>query len=233
MKSLPTQSYVSPWIYPLVATTNRIFVRHFFFGPIHLQGQENLLPKGPAVYAVKHYSRWDPLIIAQIGPKAVRFMTNANQFSGPQGWLIRRLGAFAIDLARPQKSSIKHMIDLLHQGETVVIFPEGGIVRDQVLRSLKPGLARLILQAESSAERAQPIPIIPIALHYNPDAQRGASVWIDISPPFNSQQFGADDDKQRAKDMTQHLEQVLRDRLQHLQANSQNGDRSKGYQQKG
>jgi 1-acyl-sn-glycerol-3-phosphate acyltransferase len=209
----PTQSYVSPWVYPVIAFSNRLFLRRFFFGPIKVQGEENYPLQGPAVLAIKHYSRWDPLVIALLNPKAVRFMTNANQYEGIQGWLLRRLGTFAIDLARPQKSSIKHMIDLLHQGEVVAIFPEGGIVRDQPLRSLKPGLARLILQAEGSAKEPLEIPIIPIALCYEPEAQRGATVYVDLSPPFNSSQFEAESDKQRAALMTQHLEEVLRDRL--------------------
>jgi 1-acyl-sn-glycerol-3-phosphate acyltransferase len=218
----PTQSYVSPWVFPVITTTNRFFLQNLFFQSIAVQGQEHFPKHGPAVLAIKHYSRWDPLVIAQMSPYAVRFMTNANQFSGLQGWLLMRLGAFAIDLARPQKSSIKHMIELLHQGETVGIFPEGGIVRDEPLRSLKPGLARLILQAESSlqsessTEQPRAIPIIPIALHYRPEAQFGASVWVDISPPFTSQQFSGESDKQKAAQITEHLETVLRDRLAQL-----------------
>jgi 1-acyl-sn-glycerol-3-phosphate acyltransferase len=212
----PTQSYVSPWVFPVVTTTNRFVLQHLFFKSITVQGQEHFPKHGPAVLAIKHYSRWDPLVISQMSPYAVRFMTNANQFSGLQGWLLMRLGAFAIDLARPQKSSIKNMIELLHQGETVGIFPEGGIVRDEPLRSLKPGLARLILQAESSAERRKAIPIIPIALHYWPEAQFGASVWIDIAPPFTSQQFSGESDKQKAAQITEHLETILRDRLAQL-----------------
>jgi 1-acyl-sn-glycerol-3-phosphate acyltransferase len=212
----PTQSYVSPWVFPVITTTNQFFLQHLFFKSITVQGQEHFPQHGPAVLAIKHYSRWDPLVIAQMSPYAVRFMTNANQFSGLQGWLLMRLGAFAIDLARPQKSSIKHMIELLHQGETVGIFPEGGIVRDEPLRSLKPGLARLILQAESFAKQPRAIPIIPIALHYRPEAQFGASVWIDISPPFTSQQFSGESDKQKAAQITEHLETVLCDRLAHL-----------------
>lgn len=227
----PTQSYVSPWVYPIISTTNRLVLRHFFFKSILVQGQAHLPTYGPAVLAIKHYSRWDPLVIAQLKPDAVRFMTNANQFSGLQGWLLMRLGAFPIDLARPQKSSIKNMIDLLHQGEIVGIFPEGGIVRDEPLRSLKPGLARLILQAESSAEQPIAIPIIPIALRYTPEAQFGASVWVDISSPFTSQQFSGTSDKQKAAQITEHLETVLRDRLAHLhQQCAQNT--SQGIQQK-
>jgi 1-acyl-sn-glycerol-3-phosphate acyltransferase len=209
-------SYVSPWVYPLISSSNRVLQR-IFFGPLTVQGQEFLPLDGPAVLAIKHYSRWDPMVIAQLQTKAIRFMTNANQFSGVQGWFLRRLGAFPIDLARPQKSSIKHMIELLHQDEIVGIFPEGGIVRDQPLRSLKPGTARLILQAESSAPQPGAIPITPIAIRYVPEAQRGASVYVDISPAFSSQDFEATSDKDRAAQMTQHLETVLRDRLQALQ----------------
>jgi 1-acyl-sn-glycerol-3-phosphate acyltransferase len=214
-------SYVSAWVYPLIASGNRILQRTYF-GPLRVEGREHFPRHGPAVLAIKHYSRWDPLVIAQIQPKAIRFMTNANQFSGIQGWLLRRLGAFPIDLARPQKSSIRHMIELLHQDEIVGIFPEGGIVRDQPLRSLKPGTARLILQAESSAPQPTAIPITPIAIRYEPCAQRGAAVYVDISPAFSSKDFeAAASDKERAVQMTQHLERVLRDRLQHL-AQSQN-----------
>jgi 1-acyl-sn-glycerol-3-phosphate acyltransferase len=199
----------------MIALGNRVLQRTFF-GPLIVQGREHLPLHGPAVMAIKHYSRWDPLVIAQLQPKAIRFMSNANQFSGIQGWVIRRCGSFPIDLARPQKSSIKHMLDLLHQGEIVGIFPEGGIVRDQPLRSLKPGTARLILQAESSAPRPIAIPITPIAIRYVPEAQWGATVYVDISPAFSSQDFEANSDKVRAAQMTQHLEAVLRDRLQSL-----------------
>jgi 1-acyl-sn-glycerol-3-phosphate acyltransferase len=209
-------SYVSPWVYPPIAAGNRLLQRAFF-GPLTVRGREYLPLSGPAVLAIKHYSRWDPLVIAQLQPKAIRFMTNANQFGGIQGWLIRRLGSFPIDLARPQKSSIRHTIELLHQGEIIGIFPEGGIVRDRPLRSLKPGIARLILQAESSAVQPLTIPITPIALRYEPEAQRGAAVYIDISPAFSSRDFEAASDKDRAAQMTQHLETVLRDRLQALQ----------------
>ncbi len=199
----------------MIALGNRVLQRTFF-GPLIVQGREHLPLHGPAVLAIKHYSRWDPLVIAQLQPKAIRFMSNANQFSGIQGWVIRRCGSFPIDLARPQKSSIKHMLDLLHQGEIVGIFPEGGIVRDQPLRSLKPGTARLILQAESSAPRPIAIPITPIAIRYVHEAQWGATVYVDISPAFSSQDFEANSDKVRAAQMTQHLEAVLRDRLQSL-----------------
>jgi 1-acyl-sn-glycerol-3-phosphate acyltransferase len=211
-----TQSYVSPWLYPLVSTGNRLFLQRFFFRDVVITGRSHLPSLGPVVWAVKHYSRWDPLVIGILGDHTTRYMTNANQFEGIQGWFIRRLGAFPVNLARPQKSSLQHTIELLHQGQTIIMFPEGGIVRDQLLRPLKSGLARLILQAESTAAIPLVIPIVPIAIHYVPEAQRGATVYMDIAPSFTSKAFTAGSEKQRAALMTTHLETVLRERLQAL-----------------
>lgn len=215
--TVSTQSYVSPWVYPAVRVANRLLLEQIFFRSIRISGESNLPLQGAAVLAVKHYSRWDPLLLGLLQRPGLRFMTNANQFEGIQGWFLRRVGAFAIDLARPQKSSIRHFIDLLHQDEAVVIFPEGGIVRDQLLRSLKPGLSRLILQAEATASVPLSIPIVPIALRYSPDAQRGATVWVDIAPPFFSKDFAAESVKTQAAQITAHLDRTLRDHLQSLQ----------------
>jgi plasmid maintenance system killer protein len=57
---------------------------------------------------------------------------------------------------------------------------------------------------------------VPIALHYVPGAERGATVYVDIAPSFTSKAFTADTEKQRAALMTTHLETVLRERLQAL-----------------
>jgi 1-acyl-sn-glycerol-3-phosphate acyltransferase len=211
-----TQSRVSPLVYGCVASLNRIFLKRFF-KEIHFQGLHHLPAQGPYVLAVKHFSRWDPLVVALITREPHRFMTNANQFSGVQGWLILRLGAFAIDLDRPQLSSLRHTIVLLRQGQRVVIFPEGGIVRDQILRPLKPGLARLVLQAENSPDLQHPIPILPVALHYEPTAQRGATVHVEIGAPLPRPTAAHLNEKERAEKLTEILETTLRSQIETLQ----------------
>jgi len=136
-------------------------------------------------------------------------MTNANQFTGLQGWLIRRLGAYPVELTHPQLSSLRHTIELLHAGHKLVIFPEGGIVRDQPLRPLKTGLARLVLQAEATDPHSRTIPIIPIALRYDPGAYVGATVFVHISSPLYTQPYRQKNDKQTAQVLTQALQAAL------------------------
>ncbi|MEC4991866.1 MAG: lysophospholipid acyltransferase family protein, partial [Oscillatoria sp. PMC 1068.18] len=156
-----------------------------------------------------------PVVISLLSKEPLRFMTNANQFEGFQGWLIKRLGAFPINLEHPQISSFRTAIALLHEGKKLVMFPEGGIVRDRVLRSLKPGLARLVLQAEASySEENLNIPIIPIAIKYEPDAVRGAKICIEISSPIYTHQHTQQKDKETAIALTSALETALMNSLE-------------------
>jgi len=202
------QSFIAPWLYWPLQPIHRFFLS-LYFGRIKVRGQEHLPDHGPAVLAAKHFSRWDPAMLWLLSTEPLRFMTNANQFSGLQGWLIRRLGAYPVELGRPQLSSLRHTIELLHGGHKLVIFPEGGIVRDQPLRPLKPGLARLVLQAEATDPDLRSIPIVPIALRYEPGAYLGATVFIQIHSPLYTQQYRQANDKQTAQAVTQALQVAL------------------------
>ena len=208
MKSLPPAASVMPWLYWTLFPVHRIFLS-LYFGQIIFQGYENLPESGPIVLAPKHFSRWDPLVISLLSTEPLRFMTNANQFEGFQGWFIERLGAFPVDLNHPTVSTMRCAIELLQAGKKLVMFPEGGIVRDQPLRPLKTGLARLVLQAEAKIPEAVAIPIVPIAIRYDPGAYLCANILINISSPLYSHDYRQENDKQTAIALTQALQNAL------------------------
>lgn len=202
-----SQVNFSPWLYWSLLPVHRLFLS-LYFSQIIIQGFEHLPVNGPVVLAPKHYSRWDPVVLALLSVEPLWFMTNANQFSGIQGWFIRQLGAFPVDLARPQVSSFRYAIELLKDQKKLVLFPEGGIVRDQPVRSLKPGFSRLVLQAESALGGLR-IPVVPIAIHYRPDPIFRATVTIRITPPLDSANYRQDSEKQTAQSFTQALQAAL------------------------
>jgi 1-acyl-sn-glycerol-3-phosphate acyltransferase len=208
MKQLPQAASVSPWLYWSIFPVHRAFV-HLYFSEIVIKGQENLPESGSVVFAPKHFTRWDPLLIALLSKEPLHCMTNANQFEGFQGWLIQRLGAFPIDLNHPRISSFRCAVELLQDSKKLVLFPEGGIVRNQPLRSLKAGLARLVLQAEAQSPKELKIPIIAIALRYDPGAYARARVFIHISLPLYTQEYRKENDKQTALALTQALQVTL------------------------
>jgi 1-acyl-sn-glycerol-3-phosphate acyltransferase len=201
-------SPIQPWVYQTTSTLIRICAP-LYFRQIVIQGQEHLPPQGPIILAPKHFSRWDPVILSTLSREPFVYMTNANQFNGIQGWFIQRLGAFPVDLNQPKISSLRYTIQLLHNQHKLVIFPEGGIVRDQPLRTLKTGLARIVLQAEATAKTPLSIPIIPIGISYHPSPSAGASIFIHINTPLYTHQHRQDTDKRTADVLTIALQNSI------------------------
>lgn len=187
---------------------HRIFLS-LYFSQIIIKGSDHLPEFGPVVLAPKHFSRWDPLVLALLSTEPLWFMTNANQFEGIQGWFLERLGAFPVELNHPTVSSLRCAIELLQAGKKLVLFPEGGIVRDQPLRPLKTGLVRLVLQAEGMSSEALTVPIVPIAIHYEPGAYLRSKVLINIGSPLYTQDYRQETDKQTALALTKALQASL------------------------
>jgi 1-acyl-sn-glycerol-3-phosphate acyltransferase len=198
--------YINPWVYWSFFPAYQLLMRSYFRS-ISVVGRENIPLQGPMVFASKHFSRWDPLILGFAYGKPLRFMTDVHQFQGIQGWFIQNLGGFPVDRAKPDSTSVKTTIALLNQPEPLVIFPEGGIERTQPVRSLKPGLTRLVLQAEATYKTV--IPIVPVALGYQPDAVRGAKVWVKFEPAITSSDFSGANVKAVARSMTDCLEKKI------------------------
>lgn len=205
---MPESAKVAPWLYWSLFPIHRAFLR-LYFSEITIQGRENLPEKGPVVLASNHFSRWDPLVLALLSREPLRFMTRSDQMMGIQGWLVKRLGSFSVDSTHSKVSSIRCAIDLLHAGKKLVVFPEGRIVRDQPLQNLKPGLARLVIQAETTAEPSISVPVVPIALHYSPTPHLGAKVSVYIAPSLSSEQYRQPTAKQTAQALTEALQEEI------------------------
>jgi 1-acyl-sn-glycerol-3-phosphate acyltransferase len=209
IRSNSVSSQVSPWIsllYPLFGGV----VLPTYFDRIVVVGQEHLPRTGAAILAPTHRSRWDPIILALAAGRTVtgrdlRFMTTASEMEGIQGWFVRRLGGFPVDLHKPGIGSLRHGVEVLQQGEMLTIFPEGGIFHEDTLQSLKPGLARLALQAELTQPDAD-IKIVPIGIHYSTlKAKWRCQVNVRIGSPIPVRAYLGDSVKQSAKVLTADL----------------------------
>lgn len=207
-------SRFSRWLMPLVYPLGRFVVLPFYFGKIRVTGQEHLPQTGPVILAPTHRSRWDAVMVPyaaghHVTGRHLRFMVSADEVKGLQGWLIRRLGGFPINTRRPGIASLRHGVDLLLQGESLVLFPEGGIFRDRDLHPLKPGLARLALQAEMS-KPGLGVQIVPISISYSQPVPRwGCQVNVAIGPALSAQEYCQEPLKENAQRLTADLKQAL------------------------
>lgn len=165
-------SRCSPWLTPTAYFLGKHIVLPSYFSEIAVVGQDYLPHRGPIILAPTHRARWDSIVIPYAAGRSVtgrdlHFMVTSDEVRGLQGWFIRRLGGFAINVRSPSISSLRHGIDLLQQEQMMVIYPEGGIFRDRDVHRLKPGLARIALQAEAQTHELG-VKIIPVSLYYNP-----------------------------------------------------------------
>lgn len=202
-----------PWLLSLAYPIARYGLLPFYFRRIEVLGRENLPATGPIILAPTHRSRWDALIVPyavghDITGRVLRFMVSADEMKGLQGWLIRRLGGFPVNTRQPAIATLRHSIELLQREEALVIFPEGDIYRQ--CQSLKPGLARLALQAEAS-QPCLGIQIVPIGIQYSqPLVPWRSAVKIRIGEPVKVADYELETPKASAKRLTTDVDHVLR-----------------------
>ncbi|RCJ21116.1 glycerol acyltransferase [Nostoc minutum NIES-26] len=209
-----TTSRVSPWLSPLAYLLGRHLLLPLFFGRIRITGQKNIPSTGPLILAPTHRARWDALLVpytattCAIG-KDLRFMVTIDECQGLQGWFVRRLGGFPVNSKHPSITTLRHGVQLLQQGKTLVIFPEGNIYRDGEVHPLKPGIARLSLNAEFS-QPGLGVKILPIGINYSqPYPNWGTDVNIHIGNAINVADYTNGSVKQNAKRLTEDLAKVL------------------------
>ena len=92
-------SRISPWMARILYPLGCYLVLPLFFGKIQINGQENIPLQDPVIVAPTHRSRWDAFIVPYaigrlVSGRDLRFMVSANEVTGFQGWVIRRMGGF-------------------------------------------------------------------------------------------------------------------------------------------
>ena len=177
-------SRCSPVLTPLAYFLGQRLVIPLYFGEVTIVGQHHLPQTGPVILAPTHRARWDSIMLPLAAGRCatgrdLRFMVTADEVTGLQGWFIQQLGGFAVNVRRPSIASLRHGIDLLLAGEMLVIYPEGGIYRQDQVQRLKPGLARLALQAQAAAPDLG-VRVVPVDLHYG-EAYPGRGCPVQIT----------------------------------------------------
>lgn len=205
--------HISPLLTPLMyRLVGDIFLRRYF-RTLEVQGQERIPKTGPVILAPTHRSRWDALIIPYVTGRRVSgrdlyYMVSHDEMLGLQGWVIGQCGGFPVNTQAPSVSALRMGVELLRQGQALVVFPEGNIFRDRQIHPLKPGLARLALQAAQRC--AEAIQIVPILLDYaQPYPQWGSEVKVIIGAPLSTGNYDVSRPKSAAQQLTSDLLRAL------------------------
>lgn len=116
---------------------------------------------GPAMISCNHLSNLDVIACEAYIPTYFIFFSKKEVFKVPVvGQLMRKLGHISVDRSKPKRAamSLKKAIDIVKEGNKVLIYPEGSRnPNPREMMPLKPGALLVARQGK--------VPIIPIMLY--------------------------------------------------------------------
>lgn len=125
---------------------------------LKIEGREHEPRQGPFIAAVNHASAIDPLFAGIALTRRVYMMAKHDLFSIPlvSAWFRSIGGAFPVRRGEPDRKALRRAIQILEQGEVLLMFPEGTRSPDGRLQEAEPGAALIALRTGT--------PILPVAL---------------------------------------------------------------------
>jgi 1-acyl-sn-glycerol-3-phosphate acyltransferase len=185
-RRLPVLVAGDPWLYAVARLV--IVPLALTYGRIDFSGTGRLPAAGPALIVADHPSDLDPLLVAMLFPRTLRFLASLDHFDRPfVGWCMRRLATVPVD-RDGGRDELGTPLGLLQRGEVVAVFPEGDIHAAGV-RPFEDGIG--YLAAKSGA------PVLPIAISGADEMLRGSwwrqppagwtrrpRVRLAVGPPF-------------------------------------------------
>ena len=156
------------WLLPLLSGLCWLISRVFY----RLSVDGSSVPaNGPVLLVANHpNSLVDPIIVAGVTGRRVRFLAKAPLFSHPRiGWMVKAAGAIPVYRRQDDPSAMGQNRDVfeavigeLSAGAAIGIFPEGVSHSEPSLAELRTGTARMALG--TYAETARTFPIVPVGI---------------------------------------------------------------------
>lgn len=142
-------------------------------------------PAGPAIYAAKHQSAWDTMIITRLLPDPAIVLKKELLAVPFFGWYARRHGMIAIDRkagAGALRDMLRSARQAIEDGRDIFVFPEGTRTPPGERRPYQSGVAALY--------RDLGLPVVPIALNSGvfwgrrSFAKRPGRITLRVLPPI-------------------------------------------------
>ena len=173
---------------------------------VYIEGQERLNPQNTYIFMPNHASFLDTLLALAYIPYS-RNIIKEEVFSIPLlGLILRRSGHIPLDRKNPWKAlkSLRKAADLLKEGISVVVFPEGTRTPNGEIQEFKTALFILPIRSR--------IPVVPVLIEGTFQALKRGSILVNPVPikltfcdPIPADSFGVRDRRLYAEKVRQVL----------------------------
>jgi 1-acyl-sn-glycerol-3-phosphate acyltransferase len=144
---------------------------------LRMCGGRNMPRTGPALIVANHQSYLDPPLIGLVARRPLVYLARKTLFRNRFfAALIHSLNAVPIDQEGVGKEGLRTLLEQLHQGHAVMMFPEGARTPDGKMHPLAPGIHLLIRRTE--------VPIVPVGIAGAYDAWPIWRPWPIPAPLF-------------------------------------------------
>lgn len=180
------------------------------FWNLKLSGLENIPTSDGLIVASNHQSYIDPFLISVPIKRPLRFLAWDVPFGWPfVGKAMQLLGAWPLQLERSDPAAIRRSLQWLRDGQTLMIFPEGGRSQaDGSLETFKAGAVRIALEAR--------VPILPVTIrganHVWPSGRRIprlGRIEIIYHPVYRPQPQNGEDNRACARRESERLAEII------------------------
>ena len=97
--------------------------------------------KGPVILASNHASFLDPPLVGSGLKRDINYLARKSLFRYPVlGWILRTVNAVPVDRDGGGAAGLKAIMDRLHDGGGIILFPEGTRTKDGKLQPARSGI---------------------------------------------------------------------------------------------
>lgn len=153
-----TDKMINPTWYRLTCKVLGIGLK--IFNQYKVYGIKNVPKTGGVIIASNHASYLDPPAVGASSRRMrmTHFMARDTLFRNPlMGAFLRRVGVIPLDRNKGDVTAMKTAIQLLRDGASVALFPEGTRSPDGNLQPPKPGIGFLVAKGNA--------PVVPVYVH--------------------------------------------------------------------
>jgi len=159
-------------MYAFLRVIMRTLTRGFLFGGLfRIEGIENVPVNGPLIVCSNHTGTIDPPLVPAFLPRSDTWSMAKSEFFRKRWmrWLFGAYHAFPVVRHTADRAALRRSLELLEDGQCLVIFPEGTRVESGVLAEPEPGAGFI-------AQRCG-CPVAPVALTGTRECLPKGKLW--------------------------------------------------------